>query len=319
MPEESQWSRPGGDTENTGPPASSATPPSLPGAAKGQHESPASDAGDAVATLATDGTTSPSTDAETPAEAPPPSHAAVMADSSGSTVIAVLGMMLLVLSALIVGLVVYVTSEDDGNFPTRLADDDYDLAAMALRERDTPGDLSLAGKLEFSNEEWSAILDSVDPEARLPQLEAQERVRNHISIFAWPDGGTFHLAQTLSLLSQSTLYESVSAAEEALAGSALCGLRLDETAPVDDFKVPAIGDSSVGFFVTTADPDIGTSIETVVCFRTGRVVHGVVQSALDGAQDIGLVVGLARKMLVHVENAFDGTADPLDEDPNEGG
>ena len=56
-----------------------------------------------------------------------------------------------------------------------------------------------------------------------------------------------------------------------------------------------------------------------ICFRTGRIVHGVVQSALDGAQDIGLVVNMAQAMLTQVDNTFAGTPDPLDEPPAEGG
>jgi hypothetical protein len=221
--------------------------------------------------------------------------------------------MLLVLSALIAGLVAFVTADSGTEYPLRLANDDYDLAAMALRERDLPAGLVLAGKIEFDNEEWAMIIDDVDPESRIRQLEAQRRVRNHVTIFAWPEGGTFHLAKTLSVIAQSTLYETEAAARDSVAG--LCGLRLDERLPVDEFPVPRIGQDAVGFFVTSTDPQIGKSIETVFCFRTGRVVHGIVQNALDGAQDMRLVVNLARRMLVRVENVFAGRPDPVDDDP----
>jgi hypothetical protein len=291
MPDESPWARPGTDTV-PGDDAATASE-GMPGGPEEETPPPADTAG-------------------------PPPTAPHHRDSSGSAAIAILGMMLLVLSGLVVALVVYVTGDNGERYPTGLANDEYDLAAMALRQRDVPRGMELAGKIEFNNDEWAAILDSVDPESRIPQLRAQQRVRNHISVFAWPDGGTAHLAQTLNLLAQSTLYETEAAAREAIVGAALCGLRLPETSPIEDFVVPRIGDESVGFFVISNDPDIGISIETVVCFRTGRIVHGIVQSALDGAHDIALTVRLAQKMLTQVERTFAGNPDPVDPDPNAG-
>jgi hypothetical protein len=247
---------------------------------------------------------------------PAPAHHAPANDSGGSTVIAVLGMMLLVLSGLVVGLIAYVNSDEGPTYGVRMDSEDYDLDSMAVRVADIPSGLVLSDRLTFTNEEWAYALDNVDPEARLPQLEAQKRVRGTLSLFEWEDGFTQHLAETLALLSQSTIYESEDAASEAIAGSALCGLRLNDTAPIDEFNVPKIGDEAVGFFVISNDEQVGTSIDTVVCFRTGRIVHGVVQSAFEGAQDIGFVIDLARDMQRYTADTFEGTVIPADEDPD---
>ena len=333
MSEGSSWSRPGGGDGSDGPPdaprnddnASSApsehhepgTPLREAASTASPEESDASSEPAAAEVAAPGPAESDSDTAEAAASSKPPAPA--RRDTSGSAAIAAIGILLLVLSALVAGLVGYLMRDSDESYPADLQNDQYDLAAMALRQSDVPQGMELAGAVEFNNEEWAALIDEVDPEARLPQLNAQQRVRNHISIFGWPDGGTLHLAQTLSLLSQSTLYESEDAAREAITGNALCGLRLNETAPLDEFAVPAIGDETVGFYITETDEQIGKSIETVICFRTGRIVHGVVQSALDGAQDIGLVVSLAERMLVQVDNTFEGNPDPIDEVPQQGG
>jgi hypothetical protein len=240
-------------------------------------------------------------------------------------------MMLLVLSALIAGLIAFVTRDDDEaqDYPVSLANDDYDLAAMAIRNRDTPAGLELVGSLGFDNTDWAILLDEADPEPRLAQLEAQQRVRNHVSVFAWEPGGSARLGEVLNLLSQSTLYETEEAAAEAIRGSALCGLNIPLTSPVEDFSVPTIADQSVGFYVeadtvvidvdeVTQEQTVARIIETVVCFRTGRIVHGVVQRAWDGSQDPNFVIGLARDMLTHVDNSFAGVDDPLDTE-EEGG
>jgi hypothetical protein len=205
-------------------------------------------------------------------------------------------------------------ADDDGSsYPVALEDDAYDLEAMILRNADMPAGIELVQRTEFDNESWASLLDRDDPEGRLAQLEAQERVRGFVAYYTWPGGPIRHLGRTLSITSQSTLYGSEEAAKDSIAGRALCGLFLNPNADARDFAVPDIADESVGFFVTEVDDDLGKSVETVICFRTGRIVHGVIQSGLDGTQDIGLVVRLAQRLLTRVENAYDGVDDPLDE------
>jgi hypothetical protein len=257
----------------------------------------------------------PASPGATVAEPAAPAHA--RADSSGSTVIAVLGLMLLVLSAMVAGLVAFVMDgDDDVEFSANRPSEDYALEEMALRVSDVPSGMTLGDRLQLDNEQWAIAIDQVDPESRIPQLEAQGRIRNQVSVFGWSDSTTAKFGQMFQLLSQSTLYETEAQAQEAIAGAALCGLRLDDTSPIDEFSVPRVGDESVGFFVTMTDESLGRSVETVVCFRTGRIVHGVVQSSFDGAQDIALVVGLARKMFDRTEAWFDGSGAAPDEDPD---
>ena len=227
--------------------------------------------------------------------------------------------MLVVLIAVVAGLTVFLVrdTEDGSAYPVDLADEGYDLDAMVLRNADVPEGIELVQRNGFDNEEWAALLvDPADPEAlavKVAQLNAQERIRTYVAYFSWPEGPIAHLGQTLSITAQSTLFATEAAAEESLRGAALCGLILNEAAESRDFRIPAFGDASVGFFVTEQDEQLGTSVDTVLCFRTGRIVHGLVQSALDGAQDIGLIVRLGRRMLGHIENAYDGVEDPLDE------
>ena len=85
----------------------------------------------------------------------------------------------------------------------------------------------------------------------------------------------------------------------------MCGIQANEKDPVTEFKVSKIGDQSAGFYMVGSLQDFGDLIETTVCFRTGRIVHAVIQQGLDGTQDIALSVRLAHKMLAHVDDAFD--------------
>ena len=48
----------------------------------------------------------------------------------------------------------------------------------------------------------------------------------------------------------------------------------------------------------------GRVVQTIVCFRTGRVVHAVLQQGLDGSEDIALSVLMARRMYEHVRAVF---------------
>jgi len=259
-----------------------------------------------------------------PGETPPPSRG-----NSRWLLFSLLGVMLLVLGGVIAALALYLTRDGgsgSGNFGANLGDDDYDLAAMALRNADVPEGLALTVRADFNNEEWALIFDDTDAERYQAQFDAQKRVRNLVSVFAWSPGKPAKPGLALNLLAQSTLYETEAAAEDAIAGSALCGLNEDPLAPVTDFKVPKLADQSAGFHVeadtitidvdsVTQEETLAKIVETVVCFRTGRVVHGVVQRAWDGSQDEEFVIGLAKEMLGHAENAFKGKDDPIDPDP----
>lgn len=243
--------------------------------------------------------------------------------------IGMLGVMVLVLGGVIGGLALYLTRDDgggSGDYAIDLGDDDYDLVAMALRNADVPTGLGLTVRAEFDNEEWAQIFDETDVERYKAQFDAQKRVRNLVSVFAWMPGEPAKPGLALNVLSQSTLYETEEAAADAVAGAALCGLQVDQRAPVTEFEVPRLADQSAGFHIDSdtivIDVDSITQeetnakiIETVVCFRTGRVVHGVVQRAWDGSQDEALVIDLAREMLVHADNAFAGREDPIDPEP----
>ncbi|MGE0572505.1 MAG: hypothetical protein AB7H85_18115 [Dehalococcoidia bacterium] len=265
-------------------------------------------------------------------EAPDPSTPPVGSPAPGGSnrwlLISLLSVMVLVLGGVLAGLAIYLTRGDGGggDYAVDLGDDDYDLVAMALRNTDVPDGLGLTVRADFTNEEWALIFDETDIERYKSQFDAQKRVRNLVSVFAWMPGKPAKPGLALNVLSQSTLYETEEAAADAVAGSALCGLNVDSRAPVTDFKVPRIADQSAGFHIDsdtividvddiTQEETNAKIIETVVCFRTGRVVHGVVQRAWDGSQDEELVIGLAKEMLIHADNAFEGKNDPVDPDP----
>jgi hypothetical protein len=160
---------------------------------------------------------------------------------------------------------------------------------------------------DFDNDQWAQVTGADDPEGKKAQLDAQGRLRGHVSLFTRDDPST-QLAKALSITSQSTLYTDEKAAEEST--HSLCGLLVDETGPVEAFAVPDLGDESTGFFVTTVGNGSGTSVDTTICFRTGRIVHAVVQTGFNGSQDVALSVRLAQRMLAHVNDAFDGKAPP---------
>ncbi len=270
--------------------------------------------------------TTEATDAVTEHAPEPPSS---NRGSSRWLLISLLGVLVLVLGGVIAGLAIYLTRDSGGSggdYGVDLGDEDFDLEAMALRNVDLPEGLELSVRAAFDNEEWALITDEADAERYQAQFEAQKRIRNLVSVFAWTAGKPAKPGLALNVLSQSTLYETEDAASEALAGSALCGLNVDQTAPVTDFDVPKLADESTGFHVdsdtitidvdsVTQEETIAKIIETVVCFRTGRVVHGVVQRAWDGSQDEAFVIDLARDMLTHADNAFAGREDPIDPEP----
>ena len=236
---------------------------------------------------------------------------------SRAPLLAAMGVLVVVLLGMVGGLVWYVTRDGSsgGSYPANKPDNAYDLESMQLRNSDLPKGLvrqSRNDQLTFSNDEWSRLLKPEDPTAKSAQLTAQKRIKNLVSIYSWDDAENARIGLALSVLSQSTLYETEEAAKAE--ANRLCGLRIDEKDPLKEFKVPGLGDQSAGFQVTT-DSQIGKTVDTAVCFRTGRIVHGVIQTAFLGAENPTLVTDLAKKMLDHVDKTFSGKPPTKDPEP----
>jgi len=231
--------------------------------------------------------------------------------------------MLLRASALLIGgaCLLLAACDSGSNYDTDGADDDYDLQNMTLRNEDLPEGVQIVNAAEFTNDEWAQAFDTGDPDAKRNQLDAQGQIRNYIAFFTWENPAQY-LGRFISITTHSTLFTDDASASEAERKS-VCGLLVADADPVDEFNVPKIGDDAVGFFVTTPDfavaitedvsVNFGTSVDTAVCFRTGRILHAVVQTGLDGTQDVGLSMNLAKRMLDRVEAVIDGTADPYPE------
>jgi hypothetical protein len=237
-------------------------------------------------------------------------------------------MLLLILIALGVALVVFLQRDTSDRFPaSSLGEDEADLKAMALRSDDLPVGLVLRFRKSFSNEEWAGALSQNDPAAaddpdaqarKLKQLDGIQRVTNLVSAFGWEDLASSRQGRALRIVTQSTVYATEDAAKADT--KRLCGLIINEKDPLQEFGVPGLGDESTGFVVTTIDRDGGSkTIDTVVCFRTGRIVHGVQQTGLDGSQDVALVIQLAARMEQHVIRTYAGEPEPIDPDPHDQG
>lgn len=207
----------------------------------------------------------------------------------------------------------FAACDDGPGYNRKWGDDDYDLEAMALQDDDMPSGIQRQEERGFDNEEWSGAFGADDPEARKNQLDAQGRLRNFVAFFSWDDP-IQHLGRTVSITSQSTLYVDEKAASDA-ARKYACGLLIDDRDPLDEFNVPRLADQAVGFFVTQDQENFGKSVDTAICFRTGRVLHAVVQSGLEGTEDIGLGVKLAKRMLARVDAVYLGKATPGAETP----
>lgn len=191
------------------------------------------------------------------------------------------------------------------SYDTGRGDDDIDLAQMALSAGDIPFAME-AQKLprsSFTNDEWADLLSrsdpTIEPDRKKTQLEAQGRIRNEVTIFAW-NNVVAHLGRPRTFESHSTLYVDPKAAASALRESA-CGLPIKDNERLEPFRVSGIGEESIGFTSAEDLETIGKSIDVVVCFRTGRIVHAIVQSGLEGTQDVGLSVRLAEKMLKRID------------------
>ena len=199
------------------------------------------------------------------------------------------------------------------SYPTGRGDDEYPLDAMMLADSDLPAGIARTDEQSFANDEWAAVFPAEDPDATKSTLDGQQRIRNHIAFFTW-DNPQEHFGKVLSITSQSTLYKDEAAAKKSLRDNrfSACGLILTEedASKAEMFAVPKLGNDAVGMLITQQQQTLGLSVDTVVCFRTGRVVHAVVQTGLDGTQDVGLSVTLAERMLAHVNAAFDARATP---------
>lgn len=194
------------------------------------------------------------------------------------------------------------------SYAVDLPDDAFDLEAMALREEDMPdAGLQLQFADTFDNQEWAQVFENFlgDPPAdrKLTQLEAQGRVLGYVAYFSWEEP-LRHLGKLRSIESTTTIYRDVEAASEAIRVRA-CGLVIGDDEPLEPFDVPHLGDEAVGFFRYQEEEFFGTYVETVVCFRTGRLVHAVTQGGLDGTQDPELSISLAKVMLERVNESFD--------------
>ncbi|HET7738187.1 MAG TPA: hypothetical protein VFK32_06395 [Tepidiformaceae bacterium] len=228
----------------------------------------------------------------------------------------------LTLSLLIPGALFALACGNDGrSYPQGLGDDEYDLASMALTEADVPAGMVEALAQEFDNEVTAQTFQEDDPEAKVRELEAKGRLKGHITIFSYEDP-IQHLAKIGNIYSQSTLFTDADSARQSL--REICDLQQYAEAPqLEDILVPALGEGSVGFVVTTPADQLGVTVDTVVCFRTGRVVHSIIASGLDGSQDLAETYRLARQMLERVDLAYDAIgdapADPADDEDEETG
>ena len=190
-------------------------------------------------------------------------------------------------------------------FPAGLPDDAYALQAMLLDQRDLPLAMDEERTETFDNAEWAQLFDVDDLRAKRNQLDARGRINGAVRVFSWEDPFQ-HLGLPTLITVQSTLYEDAAAAEASL--SLFCGTLIDERTAIDvtEFWVDALGDGVQGLIVGEQTEGVGRIIETLVCFRTGRVVHTVLQNGLDGTADIALNVRIARRMLERVRAVFEG-------------
>ncbi len=190
-------------------------------------------------------------------------------------------------------------------FPVGLPDDAYALETMLLDPRDLPLAMDKEMTETFDNAEWARLFDVEDLRAKLNQLDARGRINGAVRVFSREDPFQ-HRGLPARIIVQSTLYADVAAAAASL--SLFCGTFIDERTAIDvtEFWVDTFGDGVQGLIIGEQMEGFGRTLETLVCFRTGRVVHAVLQSGLDGTADIALNVRTARRMLERVRALFDG-------------
>ncbi len=192
---------------------------------------------------------------------------------------------------------------DEEEFATDLPDDEYPLEDMLLDLEDLPLAMENANTNTFDNGEWAQLFDVENLRGKVNQLEARGRIIGAVREFSWNEPFT-HLGGPALITIQSTLYADVESAEDSM--SLYCGSLINERTVTDytDFWVADIGDGAEGFIVGQPTTEIGRLVETVVCFRTGRIVHAVAQNGLEGTEDIALGVRIATRMYQRVRTVF---------------
>lgn len=193
--------------------------------------------------------------------------------------------------------------EEAEDFATDLTDEAYPLEDMLLDIDQLPVPFENATTSTFNNEAWAPLFNVEDLRGKVNQLEARGRINAAVREFTWNEPFT-HLGGPAILTVQSTLYADVEAAEDSM--GLFCGALIDERSATDvtEFWVANIGDGVQGFVHGEQTAEIGRLVETVVCFRTGRVVHAVLSNGLEGTEDIALNVRIARRMYEHVRAVF---------------
>ena len=187
-------------------------------------------------------------------------------------------------------------------FPADLPDDAYPLEAMLLSIDELPVPMDAEEEGVFDNGDWAQFFDVEDLRAKVNQREARGRIEGAIREFSW--SGSFPLGGPAVIILQSTLYTDADAARDSL--SLFCGTLTDERGATDvtDFWVAGMGDGVQGYVLRQQVEGLPRLVETVVCFRTGRVVHAVVQNGFDGSEDVALTVRIARRMYENVRAVF---------------
>lgn len=193
--------------------------------------------------------------------------------------------------------------EEAGDFATDLPDDAYPLEDMLLDLDQLPVPFENETTSSFDNEAWAPLFNVDNLRGKVNQLEARGRINAAVREFTWNEPFT-HLGGPAILTIQSTLYADVEAAEDSM--GLFCGALIDERSATDvtEFWVADIGDGVQGFIHGEQTSEIGRLVETVVCFRTGRVVHAVLSNGLDGTEDVALNVRIARRMFDNVRAVF---------------
>ncbi len=193
-------------------------------------------------------------------------------------------------------------------FATELPDDAYPLEDMLLDLDDLPLRMDDQNTSTFDNDDWAQLFDVDDLRGKVNQLEARGRINAAVREFSWTSA--FPLAGPWFITVQSTLYTDVDAARDSL--SLFCGTVTDERTATDvsEFWVADIGDGVQGLILGEQVEGPGRIVETIVCFRTGRVVHAVLLQGLDGSEDIALSVRIARRMYEHVSAVFEDIEPP---------
>jgi len=199
----------------------------------------------------------------------------------------------------------FTACSSGSKYPTNRPDSSYDLQAMSLAQEDLPAGYLQQDQRIFNNQDWAGVVGNpnADPASTQKKLDAEGRITGAATIYSW-DNPSEHLGKPYQIATQSTLYKTAADASTAL--KQVCDLPIDQTNPLSDFKVSGLGDESTGFMSTSQVQGFGDSVDTAICFRTGRVIHAVVQSGLDGTQDVALDYRLAQKMLARVQDAFNG-------------